>query len=311
MEHVHDLNSGYDHENEGMQSKYELALGKYNTHLHDDEVMTKVDLLIGKHLNENNTMEVKKLLFHCIDLTTLKCTDTEESVMKFTEKVNEFEDKYPDLDNVAAICVYPNMAEIVQDTLEADKVKIACVSGGFPSSQTFMEVKVAETAMAIHTGAEEIDIVMPVGKFLSGNYEEMCDEIAELKDICGEKPLKVILETGALRTASNIKKAAILAMYSGADFIKTSTGKVDVNATPLAAYVMCECIGIYRMATGKKIGFKPAGGISSAADALCYYSIVSSLLGKDWLNKELFRFGVSRVANSLLSAVEQKTVSYF
>lgn len=311
MEHVHDLNSGYDHENEGMQSKYELALGKYNTHLHDDEVMTKVDLLIGKHLNENNTMEVKKLLFHCIDLTTLKCTDTEESVMKFTEKVNEFEDKYPDLDNVAAICVYPNMAEIVQDTLEADNVKIACVSGGFPSSQTFMEVKVAETAMAIHTGAEEIDIVIPVGKFLSGNYEEMCDEIAELKDICGEKPLKVILETGALRTASNIKKAAILAMYSGADFIKTSTGKVDVNATPLAAYVMCECLGIYRMATGKKIGFKPAGGISSAADALCYYSIVSSLLGKDWLNKELFRFGVSRVANSLLSAVEQKTVSYF
>ena len=311
MEHVHDLNSGYDHENEGMQSKYELALGKYNTHLHDDEVMTKVDLLIGKHLNENNTMEVKKLLFHCIDLTTLKCTDTEESVMKFTEKVNEFEDKYPDLDNVAAICVYPNMAEIVQDTLEADNVKIACVSGGFPSSQTFMEVKVAETAMAIHTGAEEIDIVMPVGKFLSGNYEEMCDEIAELKDICGEKPLKVILETGALRTASNIKKAAILAMYSGADFIKTSTGKVDVNATPLAAYVMCECIAKYYEATGKKIGFKPAGGISSAADALCYYSIVSSLLGKEWLNKDMFRFGVSRVANSILSAVEQKTISYF
>ena len=153
-----------EHHHEEMQSKYALALSKYNTHIHDDEVMTKVDSLIGKHLDENDNSEVKKQLFHCIDLTTLKCTDSEESVMKFTEKVNEFVDKYPDLDNVAAICVYPNMAEIVSDTLEADNVKITCVSGGFPSSQTFMEVKVAETAMAIHTGAEEIDIVMPVGE---------------------------------------------------------------------------------------------------------------------------------------------------
>ena len=151
-----------------VQSKYELALSKYNTHLHDDEIMMKVDQLIEKHLGENNNIDVKKEIFHCIDLTTLKCTDSEESVMKFTEKVNEFVDKYPDLENVAAICVYPNMAEIVSDSLEADNVKIACVSGGFPSSQTFMEVKIAETAMAIHAGAEEIDIVMPVGKFLCG-----------------------------------------------------------------------------------------------------------------------------------------------
>ena len=311
MEHVHDLNSGYDHENEGMQSKYELALGKYNTHLHDDEVMTKVDFLIGKHLNENNTMEVKKLLFHCIDLTTLKCTDTEESVMKFTEKVNEFEDKYPDLDNVAAICVYPNMAEIVQDTLEADNVKIACVSGGFPSSQTFMEVKVAETAMAIHTGAEEIDIVMPVGKFLSGNYEEMCDEIAELKDICGEKPLKVILETGALRTASNIKKAAILAMYSGADFIKTSTGKEAISATPEAALIMCEAIKEYYKETGRKVGFKAAGGIDSVKKALAYYTIVKEVLGEEWLNNGLFRIGASRLANQLLSEIVGEETKFF
>ena len=164
-----------EHHHEEMQSKYVLALSKYNTHIHDDEVMAKVDSLIGKKLGENDNIEIKKQLFHCIDLTTLKCTDTEESVMKFTEKVNEFVDKYPDLENVAAICVYPNMAEIVNDTLEADNVKIACVSGGFPSSQTFMEVKVAETAMALHTGAEEIDIVMPVGKFLCGDYEGMCD----------------------------------------------------------------------------------------------------------------------------------------
>ena len=166
-----------------VQSKYELALSKYNTHLHDDEIMMKVDQLIEKHLGENNNIDVKKEIFHCIDLTTLKCTDSEESVMKFTEKVNEFVDKYPDLENVAAICVYPNMAEIVSDSLEADNVKIACVSGGFPSSQTFMEVKVAETAMALHAGAEEIDIVMPIGKFLCSDYERKCDEIGELKEI--------------------------------------------------------------------------------------------------------------------------------
>lgn len=311
MEHVHDYDCGHDHEHEGMQSKYEFALSKYNTHLHDDEVMTKVDLLIEKHLNENNTIEVKKQLFHCIDLTTLKCTDTEESVMKFTEKVNEFVDKYPDLDNVAAICVYPNMAEIVQDTLEADNVKIACVSGGFPSSQTFMEVKVAETAMALHTGAEEIDIVMPVGKFLSGNYEEMCDEIAELKDICGEKPLKVILETGALRTASNIKKAAILAMYSGADFIKTSTGKEAISATPEAALIMCEAIKEYYKETGRKVGFKAAGGIDSVKKALAYYTIVKEVLGEEWLNNELFRIGASRLANQLLSDIVEEETKFF
>ncbi len=311
MEHVHDYDCGHDHEHEGMQSKYELALRKYNNHLHDDEVMTKVDLLIEKHLNENNTIEVKKQLFHCIDLTTLKCTDTEESVMKFTEKVNEFVDKYPDLDNVAAICVYPNMAEIVQDTLEADNVKIACVSGGFPSSQTFMEVKVAETAMALHTGAEEIDIVMPVGKFLSGNYEEMCDEIAELKDICGEKPLKVILETGALRTASNIKKAAILAMYSGADFIKTSTGKEAISATPEAALIMCEAIKEYYKETGRKVGFKAAGGIDSVKKALAYYTIVKEVLGEEWLNNELFRIGASRLANQLLSDIVEEETKFF
>jgi len=240
---------------EEMQSKYALALNKYNTHIHDDEVMTKVDTVIGRKLDENNNLEVKKTLFHCIDLTSLKCTDSEESVMRFTEKVNDFVDKYPDLDNVAAICVYPNMAEIANDTLEADNVKIACVTGGFPSSQTFMEVKVAETAMAIHTGAEEIDIVMPVGKFLCGDYEGMCDEIGELKDICGEKPLKVILETGALRSASNIKKAAILAMYSGADFIKTSTGKEAISATPEAAWVMCDVTKEYYKETGRKVGF--------------------------------------------------------
>ena len=300
-----------EHHHEEMQSKYVLALSKYNTHIHDDEVMTKVDALIGKKLDENDNLEAKKLLFHCIDLTSLKCTDSEESIMKFTEKVNEFVDKYPDLENVASICVYPNMAEIVNDTLEADDVKIACVSGGFPSSQTFMEVKVAETAMAIHTGAEEIDIVMPVGKFLCGDYEGMCDEIGELKDICGEKPLKVILETGVLRSASNIKKAAILAMYSGADFIKTSTGKETISATPEAAWVMCEAIKEYYKETGRKVGFKAAGGIDSVKKALAYYTIVKEVLGEEWLNNGLFRIGASRLANQLLSEITGEETKFF
>ena len=312
MEHTHDCHCGHNHhDHEEMQSKYSLALSKYNTHVHDDEVMEKVNQLITKHLDENDTLEVKKQLFNCIDLTTLKCTDTEESVMKFTEKVNEIADKYPDLDNVAAICVYPNMAEIVNDTLEADNVSIACVSGGFPSSQTFMEVKVAETAMAIHTGADEIDIVMPVGKFLNGDYEGMCDEIEELKDICGDKPLKVILETGILRSATNVKKAAILAMYSGADFIKTSTGKESISATPEAALIMCEAIREYYKETGRKVGFKAAGGIDNVQKALAYYTIVKETLGEEWLNNKLFRIGTSRLANSLLSEIVGEEVKIF
>lgn len=315
MEHNHECGCGHehhhDHDHGQDQSKYEAALAKYNTYLNDEEVKAKTAQLIENHVEENNTADVKKFLFHCIDLTTLKCTDSEESVMKFTEKVNEFVDKYPDLDNVAAICVYPNMAEIVNNTLEADDVSIACVSGGFPSSQTFIEVKVAETAMALHTGADEIDIVISVGKFLSGDYEGMCDEIEELKDVCGEKHLKVILETGALGSASNIKKASILSMYSGADFIKTSTGKESPAATPEAALVMCEAIKEYYMATGRKVGFKPAGGINTVNDALIYYTIVKEVLGEEWLTNDLFRLGTSRLANLLLSQIVGEETRFF
>lgn len=309
-----DLTLPYDEEDKEhlhQPSKYDIALGKYETNLDDDKIARETAVLIEKHLSENDTAEVKKFLFHCIDLTTLKCTDSEQSVMKFTEKVNEFDDKYPDLDNVAAICVYPNMAEIVNDTLEADHVNIACVSGGFPSSQTFTEVKVAETAMALHAGADEIDIVIPVGKFLEGDYEGMCDEIEELKEVCGDKHLKVILETGALKTASNIKKASILSMYSGADFIKTSTGKENPAATPEAAYVMCNAIKEYHRETGRKIGFKPAGGINTVKDALAYYTIVKEVLGKEWLNNQLFRLGTSRLANLLLSDILGQETKFF
>lgn len=315
MEHYREHGGGYtpedERENPNQTSKYDEALRKYNTELNDDEIAAKTAKLIEKHLEENNTLEVKKLLFNSIDLTTLKCTDSEPSVMKFTEKVNEFVDRYPDLKNVAAICVYPNMAEIVNDTLEADDVKIACVSGGFPSSQTFIEVKVAETAMALHAGADEIDIVISVGKFLTGDYEGMCDEIEELKEVCGDKHLKVILETGALKTASNIKKASILSMYCGADFIKTSTGKESPAATPEAAYVMCQAIKEYFLETGRKVGFKPAGGINSVHDALVYYTIVKELLGEEWLTNERFRLGTSRMANLLLSEIVGSETKFF
>lgn len=293
------------------QSKYEATLAKYNTRLDDAEVTAQADAIIEAKVTGNNTPEVKKFLFNCIDLTTLKSEDCDESVMKFTQKVNLFEDKYPDLKNVAAICVYPNFAEIVKDTLEVEEVNIACVSGGFPSSQTFIEVKMAETALAIQDGADEIDIVMPVGKFLAGDYETMCDEIQELKAACRDKQLKVILETGALKTAENIKKAAILAMYAGADFIKTSTGKQEPAATPEAAYVMCQAIKEYHELTGNKIGFKPAGGINSVNDALVYYTIVKEVLGEEWLTNKLFRLGTSRLANLLLSDIVGEETKFF
>ena len=297
--------------NDTPQDKYLTALAKYNTQLNDADVQAQVAALIDKKVPENNTEEVKKFLFNCIDLTTLNTTDSDESVMRFTEKVNQFDNEYPDLKNVAAICVYPNFAQVVKDTLEVEGVNIACVSGGFPSSQTFTEIKIAETAMAVADGADEIDIVIPVGAFLNGDYETMCEEIMELKETCKEHHLKVILETGALKTASNIKKASILSMYSGADFIKTSTGKQQPAATPEAAYVMCQAIKEYYEQTGNKVGFKPAGGINTVNDALIYYTIVKEVLGKEWLSNELFRLGTSRLANLLLSEIKGEELKFF
>ena len=297
--------------NDTPQDKYLTALAKYDTQLNDADVQVQVAALIEKKVPENNTEEVKKFLFNCIDLTTLNTTDSDESVMRFTEKVNRFDDEFPDLKNVAAICVYPNFAQVVKDTLEVEGINIACVSGGFPSSQTFTEVKIAETAMALADGADEIDIVIPVGAFLSGDYETMCEEIMELKETCKEHHLKVILETGALKTASNIKKASILSMYSGADFIKTSTGKQQPAATPEAAYVMCQAIKEYYEQTGNKVGFKPAGGINTVNDALIYYTIVKEVLGKEWLSNELFRLGTSRLANILLSEIKGEELKFF
>ncbi len=293
------------------KDKYLEMLGQYNVELNDTEIGHKVAELIATKVEQNNLPEIKRLLFNCIDLTTLNSTDSEESVMQFTERVNKFSEEYPDIENVAAICVYPNFARIVHDTLEVEAVKIACVAAGFPSSQTFIEIKIAETAMAIHEGADEIDIVISIGKFLSGDYETLCEEIQEIKAACKEKHLKVILETGALANASAIKKASLLSIYSGADFIKTSTGKQQPAATPEAAYVMCEAIKEYYERTGTKIGFKPAGGINTVHDALVYYTIVKEILGEEWLNNQLFRLGTSRLANLLLSDIVGKEIKFF
>lgn len=301
----------HHHHDAPKQSKYEEALNKYNLDIDDAAVKEAVRTLIAEKVHENDTPDVKRFLMGSIELTTLKTTDSDTSVLAFTERVNEFDNQYPDLPHVATICVYPCFASIVSQSLEVDGVEIACVSGSFPSSQALLEVKVAETALAIKDGATEIDIVMPVGKFLSGDYEGVSDEINELKQVCGEHAMKVILETGDLGTAANIKKASILAMYAGADYIKTSTGKEKISATPEAAYVMCQAIKEYYDETGIQIGFKPAGGINTVMDAVIYYTIVKEVLGEKWLTNKWFRLGTSRLANMLLSEIKGEQIKFF
>lgn len=292
-------------------NKYTEMLSQYNLQLDDEKVKRQVDILLKEHLEENNTCETKQFLFNSVELTTLNTTDSEDSVLRFVEKVNHFDDVYPELGHVATVCVYPNFAKICHDTLENDEVEIACVSGCFPSAQSFVEVKIAETALALRDGATEIDIVIPVGKFLAKDYEGMCDEIAEIKAVCGEHKLKTILETGCLGTAENIKKASLLAMYAGADYIKTSTGKLTPAATPEAAFVMCQAIKEYYEKTGVQIGFKPAGGMKTVEDALVYYTIVKEVLGEQWLTNQWFRLGTSSLANKLLSEIEGKEIKFF
>ena len=291
--------------------KYEEMLSKYNTNVNDEEIAKKVAEIIEKKVPENMTPEVKKFLMGSVELTTLKTTDSEESVLKFTERVNDFDNTYPDLPHVATICVYPCFAKIVSQSLEVEGVEVACVSGSFPSSQALIEVKVAETALAVKDGATEIDIVMSVGKFQSGDYETVCDEISELKAACGDKKMKVILETGCLANGTEIKKASLLSMFAGADYIKTSTGKEKIAATPEAAYIMCQAIKEYYDQTGIQIGFKHAGGINTVMDAVTYYTIVKEVLGEKWLTNQYLRLGTSRLANLLLSDVLGEEVKFF
>mgnify|MGYP002622643858 FL=1 len=293
------------------ENKIDQALKLYDLNLDDEVIAKRVRNLLADHLQENKTLEVKKFLLNSVELTTLKTTDSDDSVLKFVEKVNEFDDKYPELGHVATVCVYPNFAKICHDTLENENVEIACVAGCFPSSQSFIEVKIAETALAVRDGATEIDIVMPVGKFLSGDYDGVAMEIQELKEVCGERCMKVILETGCLKTAQNIKKASIIAMYAGADYIKTSTGKLEPAATPEAAYVMCTAIKEYYEQTGVQIGFKPAGGMKTVEDALTYYTIVKEVLGDKWLTNKWLRLGTSSLANKLLTDITGEEVKFF
>lgn len=282
-------------------SKYEKVFNNHPLNRTDEEISRKTAGIIAK-FQENNRPDVLKFLYSCIDLTSLNTEDSKESIRKFVETVNDFDGSRSDMNNVAAICVYPNFVQTVKETLTAD-VGIAAVAAGFPSSQTFTEVKIAEVSLAVANGAGEIDIVLNVGDFSDENYEDLSVEIEEIKDACRGAKLKVILETGLLKTAENIKKASILSLYSGADFLKTSTGKVYPGASPEAAYVICQTIGEYYSLHNRKTGVKVSGGIRTAEDALKYFTIVKETLGEEWLTPELFRIGASSLSQNILKVL--------
>jgi len=285
-------------------------IGNIDREFSPDEVENGVSTAIEKSIGLNKR-ENYEFILSSIDLTTLNSTDTQEHAERFTGKVDKFHEKFPELPNVAAICAYPTLVETIRKNLLIPGVKIATVSAGFPSSMTFLEVKELETRMAISKGADEVDVVLSIGEFLSGNYSGIINEISSLKKICGKVTLKVILETGALKTFENIWKASMLAMQAGADFIKTSTGKLEPAATPDAAWIMCNAIKEYYGKTGRRVGFKAAGGIVESADAVLYVAIVQEVLGTEWLNNRLFRIGASRLANNLLTSIKGKPISYF
>lgn len=292
--------------------RYQEALAASKVTENDATVAAEVKKIIDES-SKYASPEVYQFLFSSIDLTTLSTEDSQKSVAAFTRRVNDFDNDYPQYKNVAAICVYSNFAEVVKTNLDVPGVDIAVVAGGFPSSQTFTAVKISDAALAVADGADEVDIVMNVGMFLDENYEDMCDEMIEIKHAIKDRhaKMKVILETGALKTAAAIKKASVLSLYSEADFLKTSTGKIYPGASLEAAYVMCQCIKEYYEKTGRKVGFKAAGGIRTSEDALHYYALVKEVLGDEWLTHDLFRLGASSLANALLSTMEGKETKYF
>ena len=291
--------------------KYHEAINASQVESDDAKVKAAVEKIIAEHKQENMNADVYRFLFNTIDLTTLKSTDSPQSVAKFVERVNDFDDEHPELKNVAAICVYPNFAQVASTILDVTNVNVACVSGCFPSSQSFVEVKVAETALAVEGGADEIDIVFNLGNYFDGDYEEVCDEIQEIKHACRDARLKVILETGALKTAENIKNASILSLYSGADFLKTSTGKEYPGASLEAAYVMAQCIKEYYEKTGNMVGFNASGGVATTEEAVAYFTIIKEVLGDQWLTNEYFRIGASRLANNLLTDILGTETKFF
>lgn len=292
-------------------SKYDEMLKNYNLDITDEEVKAAVKKIISEKVPENDNNEVKKFLLGSVELTSLRTTDTEEEILAMVEKVNKFASEYPNLPHVGAVCAYPCFTKLIADSLEVDGVDITNVTGCFPSSQALLEVKTIETALAVKDGATQIDIVLPVGKFLSGDYEDVCDTISELKQTCGEIPMKVILETGDLKNAKNIKTAALLSMFAGANYIKTSTGKEKISATPESVYVMCHAIKEFYEKTGIQVGLKPAGGINTVMDAVIFYTIYKEILGEKWLDNYWFRLGTSRLTNLLLSEIEGKEINFF
>ena len=294
-----------------MSDKYHHIIEESKVVADDAAVSAAVEKIIAEHFDENDNADVYKFLFNTIDLTTLNATDSNQSVAKFVGRVNAFDEEYPQLKNVAAICVYPCFVPIVRAVLEVADVEVASVSGGFPSSQTFPEVKIAETSLAVEAGADEIDIVFNVGEYLDDDYESLCDEIQEQKEACRDSLLKVILETGALKHAEDIRNASVLSLYSGANFLKTSTGKGYPGASLEAAYVMAQCIKEYYEKTGTKVGFKASGGVSTTEDAVKYYTVIKEVLGEEWLTNELFRIGASRLANNLLSDIVGEEIKFF
>ena len=292
--------------------KYHQVIADSQVTTDEKSVKVAVDKILAEKLQENMNKDVYKTILNCIDLTTLKSTDSPRSVAELTERVNAFDNEYPQFPNVAAICVYPNLVQVVRTVLDVTGVNIAAVSGGFPSSQTFIEVKVAETALAVESGADEIDAVFNTGNYFDGDYEEVCDEISELKASCRGGRLKVILETGALKTAENIKAASVLSLYAGADFLKTSTGKEYPGASLEAAYIMAKCIKEYYDKTGTKAGIKVSGGIKTVEDAVKYYTIVKETIGEEWMNNEYFRIGASSLANDVLASLTgESNIKFF
>ncbi len=261
--------------------------------------------------HRNHNAEVYKFCYSAIDLTTLSCNDSAQSVTAFARKAADFNAHFPALPNVASICVYPSFVETVGLAVGSG-LRITSVGGGFPASQTFLEVKALEVAMAVENGADEVDIVLNVGRMLTGEWNEAANEVEVIRtELDSDIVLKVIIESGALRTPELIRTASLLSMLAGADFVKTSTGKIDVAATPEAAVVMCRAIADYYKATGRRVGFKAAGGVRTAEDAALYYTIVEEILGPEWLTVDLFRIGASSAANNILTAIEGHEVKYY
>ena len=291
--------------------KYNEAIAKFDTNIDDERVKYEVEKILDEHYRENCTREVYSFILSCLDLTSLNITDNDETITAFVSIVNDFENTCPDMNPVAAICVYPNFVTTVRAALDVSSVKMAAVAGGCPSARTYAGLKTVEAGRALHDGADEIDMVMNIGNFLGGNYQELCDEISEMKETCHDARLKVIIETGVLPSMTSVMKASILALYSGADFIKTSTGKSAVGATPEAVYVMAKAVKEYSRMYGTRAGIKVAGGVRTAAEAVKYYTIIKEVLGEEWLTSEYFRIGASSLADSLLSAIEGKEIRFF